>query len=378
MSIHCCETNKCTGSVYNNWFLICRLCKKKSFIECLRNRDEMRTKELLRLFELMSFYTMSDGREVLKIDKPENPNKVAAFSHMFNPDSPFGIVCDVCIHKNEIANEAGYTSTKSKTEHHNTDIERAETDTKNTSKLKPPSTDFDDNYCDVYAIHVSKFHEDVESDFIVSHITEKTDINPDFFKVEKLTTKRRRRVKYSSFKIITLKEEIYRKILNHEVWSPDYTARRFEKYRNRKFSQHTKQQHRHRTTRNQHRAQKHGHQQNTNNKKFGNKNSNNNNNNRNNPNRPLNRRHDNRNNKPRGKSWSNNDDQPRYQQHHYRHQGNVMKNHEQLSYQNYPAPFWYPQQYIQPPIHGYQTLPQQQQIYSMPQMYQPFNLQFHH
>ena len=95
---HCCETNKWEGKRYNKLFLNCRFCKKKIFVECLRRRDELRTKELLIVFGLMTKTTETDGSykwEVL----PENPNKTAAFNQMFNVDSPFGIICEACVLK---------------------------------------------------------------------------------------------------------------------------------------------------------------------------------------------------------------------------------------------------------------------------------------
>ena len=95
---HCCKTEKCQGKKYHGWSLNCRFCKNDIFVECLRNRETPRTKDLLHFFGLMNKTPNGNGGFKWEPDNT-NPNNVSTFNHMFNVDSPFGIICDVCMTK---------------------------------------------------------------------------------------------------------------------------------------------------------------------------------------------------------------------------------------------------------------------------------------
>lgn len=371
--IHCCEKGKCKSERYMDWSLNCRICKNIIYIQCLREQDELRTKKILTLFKLMQLDTEDNAYRV----DIANQNDIVAFNEMFNVDSIFGIICNGChfkYNKKQQKKDDGSGSNQIERKKGEENINENHCESINTSKLRPPppktSIEIDNVMNDVYSIHVSKFHDETEPDFIVSHIIEHTALSPDVFKVEKLTTKRRRKIKYASFKIVTLTHAIYRTIIDPDIWSPDYTARRFEKYRNRKPQNHSKHYHIQKINKHQYRNKYQGRQNNYNN----------NNNNRHHQNRPFNRRHDNRNNKSRGKSWSNRDSRPQRQSipRNNRFKNEFMPNHfPHLPQQHYQAPFIYQQQYHQPPIQGYPTLAHQYpQMYPMQHFYQSSNTQF--
>lgn len=97
--------------------------------------------------------------------------------------------------------------------------------------LKPPDEDNDDNKS-VYEIHVSKFHMDTKESDIEKHICEKLKIKADLVKVEKIMSKNfgtRMERKYISFKIITLKKQIFKNIMDENVWLPHFKVREFKR-----------------------------------------------------------------------------------------------------------------------------------------------------
>lgn len=76
---------------------------------------------------------------------------------------------------------------------------------------------------EVYAIHVSRFPLNIVVDDIIQHIMNNTEIiNPDAFKIERLD---KLGSDFISFKISTLKHDVYKMIL--DIWAPHYTARNF-------------------------------------------------------------------------------------------------------------------------------------------------------
>lgn len=102
----------------------------------------------------------------------------------------------------------------------------------NTSNLKPPdkSTTNDNESSDgVYMIHVSRFHINTNEMDLQKHIMDNTDIsNDDTFKINKLVSQREEnKNKYVSFKITTLNRDEYVKIMNENIWLPDFQARDF-------------------------------------------------------------------------------------------------------------------------------------------------------
>ena len=81
----------------------------------------------------------------------------------------------------------------------------------------------------VFSIHVSKFHRDATIDDVISLIRDKTDLDPITFKVVKMSNRKisdKKRV-FASFKVSTLYEDSCNKIIDKNVWSPDYIASPF-------------------------------------------------------------------------------------------------------------------------------------------------------
>lgn len=102
----------------------------------------------------------------------------------------------------------------------------------NNTQLKPPDkTENNDieSSDGIYRIHVSRFHINTTELDIQKHILDNTNIsNVDTFKIHKLVSQREEnKSKYVSFKITTLKREDYMKIINENIWLPDFQARNY-------------------------------------------------------------------------------------------------------------------------------------------------------
>ncbi|XP_055306710.1 uncharacterized protein LOC129571002, partial [Sitodiplosis mosellana] len=208
---HSCETNNCNGSRYYGWSLNCRFCGKKIFVECLRQLDELRTKELLHAFELMSKTVRSDGTFEWKI-LSDKPSKYSEFLQMFSADSIFGITCHCCATKfNKITTEM---------EHREVSIQRlseeivksvnksiqnklnnglidlgasssaSHSDNKNTNPKKTPGPQKITPINGIYSIHVSRLPKDATSDDVTAIIIANSEIHTDAFSVEKIPNKR--------------------------------------------------------------------------------------------------------------------------------------------------------------------------------------------
>lgn len=82
----------------------------------------------------------------------------------------------------------------------------------------------------VYAIHISKFPKDSTIDDVVSVILDKTDLHTNSFKVEKMSISkiRGKHRDFSSFKVSTWFQEVGEKIIDSNVWSPNYIASPFK------------------------------------------------------------------------------------------------------------------------------------------------------
>lgn len=98
--------------------------------------------------------------------------------------------------------------------------------------LKPPeglNKSNSDPKNGIYMIHVSKFHVGTTENDIENFIIENTEIkNGESFKVTKIINyKDENKDKYVSFKINTLKYENYVKIMNDELWLPNFRAREY-------------------------------------------------------------------------------------------------------------------------------------------------------
>lgn len=112
----------------------------------------------------------------------------------------------------------------------------------NNTHLKPPErieNNENDSINGVYMIHVSRFHINTTEMDIQKHILDNTNIsNSDTFKINKLISQREEnKNKYASFKITTLKRDDYTKIINENIWLPDFQAR---DYKDNNFETRTK------------------------------------------------------------------------------------------------------------------------------------------
>lgn len=247
---HSCETNNCNGSRYYGWSLNCRFCGKKIFVECLRQLDELRTKELLHAFELMSKTVRSDGTFEWKI-LSDKPSKYSEFLQMFSADSIFGITCHCCATKfNKITTEV---------EHREVSIQRlseeivksvnksiqnklnnglidlgasssaSHSDNKNTNPKKTPGPQKITPINGIYSIHVSRLPKDATSDDVTAIIIANSEIHTDAFSVEKIPNKRFKgnSRNFSSFKISTLSHEVCNKIITLDDWDPNYIVKPF-------------------------------------------------------------------------------------------------------------------------------------------------------
>lgn len=78
-------------------------------------------------------------------------------------------------------------------------------------------------------IYVGQFVTGIQSDDIVAHIVDKTEINPDLFCVEKLVGPNEdvKRKTFVSFKISTFSTKVYDLIIDDKVWGPNQSARPF-------------------------------------------------------------------------------------------------------------------------------------------------------
>lgn len=230
---HCCKTEKCEGKRYHSWALNCRFCKNDIFVECLRNQDGLRTKELLVFFGLMNKTQNENGSFNWETNNT-NPNKVSTFIHMFNVDSPFGITCNVCF--NKLAGRQNSSDTASQSNSNSIPA----------INIKPPDNKPKQNVLidskapdspsiiaekEKYAIYVSKFHTTVGCSDIIGHITSKTDIKDcNLFTVTKLLKRKinPKNIHFVSFKISTADQLIYNTILDKNVWGPEFTAIPFD------------------------------------------------------------------------------------------------------------------------------------------------------
>jgi len=241
---HCCETKGCQGKVYNGWFLNCRFCQKKIVVECLRFKDELRTKQLLTVFGLMKKSLHTDGTYKYTI-LAEDPNNTAAFSTMFNVDSPFGITCEVCINKfTQQHTRSMYPKTDSATQtvQSTSRVSTNQSDDMDLTQMQPskviisrkpivmPKVDENGLYC----FYLANTDTKASSDSIVAYIMETFKLSSEVFKVVALPSKRIKRKTYNAFKLIVFTEEICELLRNNEFWTVDFRVRPFDKVRNTK------------------------------------------------------------------------------------------------------------------------------------------------
>ncbi|XP_053989868.1 myb-like protein I, partial [Hylaeus volcanicus] len=405
---HCCGKHDCKGLRYNGWSLNCRFCKEKIIVECLRNRDELRTKELLYVFGLMSKKQTDSGGfkwEVLEND----PNRTAAFSQMFNVDSPFGITCESCVEKIEMllsTHNDDNTGAGHSMPHQNvlnmqqmSDLIAESVEKKISDKLNENMTHLSDTepsnrkinmstyrktlpVCDengLYSLYISKADKSVTTEEMINYVMEKTDLNNSVFKIEMLPSRGNRKT-YTAFKLTTLSPEVCEKIMSPTNWSTEFRVRAFEKkYRMRKSKkrQNLRSEIRQELKRSNRSVNNHI------------RNNNNNNNERRGMNNQHKRRRENRsyefgyNNRNRNRN--NHNGRYNYEPRHHEHRVNHAYR-EQLPQTNMPSPFWYQMPYFYPPpqqqVHSQPTMPLFHPHYTHAQhtphqTFQPFNVQNH-
>lgn len=93
--------------------------------------------------------------------------------------------------------------------------------------LRPPDNIEKESSEDIYMIHLSRFHINTTEKDIKKHIMNNTNItNAETFRVNKLVSqKEENRKNYVSFKITTLNRDDYDKIMNENIWLPDFRSR---------------------------------------------------------------------------------------------------------------------------------------------------------
>lgn len=221
--LHCCETNKCDGSRYKNWSLNCRFCKKIIYVECLRERYETLTKELLCAFGLMIKTPQTDGSNKWEI-VTNYLTHLPILNQVFNVDSPFAVTCEICA--NKFNNEEFYSDDDSETNSpsaheketiqnvsdktvksirkdivevlntnlidlnatlshiQNATVSNIQNQTKTITKLTHEN--------DVFSLHLSRLPLETTSDEISAFIINNIKIASESFRVEQLTNNRYR------------------------------------------------------------------------------------------------------------------------------------------------------------------------------------------
>lgn len=98
------------------------------------------------------------------------------------------------------------------------------------TKLKPPQQPKNNATMNgVFEIHVSKFDNEYTENDLIEHIMQNTTIVvAEVFTVEALMSQNQSDERgYKSFKITTLKKQIYDEIMDESLWAPEFTARNF-------------------------------------------------------------------------------------------------------------------------------------------------------
>ena len=386
-------------------------------MECLRNRDKLRTKELLHFFGLMTKTSNERGGFNWGLDNTD-PNKLSTFNHIFNVDSPFGIVCDVCItkftgqqnnhdengndqkisHKDDTSKkvmndslvasiiESVSNSMKEVLNGNLINLEaslstnhRVESNVKQTVQPIAPPKQGEDG---LYSLYVSKADTKATEDSIVSYIIEKIDISTDVFKVIKLHSRRKYHKTYTAFKLIAFTDEVSKMFCKPEIWSDEFRVRAFavrkRDHRSQEFVGKRNDNNR-KPTKSTHKHKKNS--TNTNNNVHSYRNAtrqhSRDDNNMEKNSRFINKhqRHGSKfTNLQHNRQWSQND----------RNGSSYQLRNGQMSQMgipqmNLPAPFWYQMPYFHPPpqqqIHFQQSLPPTHHFQAPQGIYQPFNVQ---
>ncbi|XP_053989983.1 GATA zinc finger domain-containing protein 15-like [Hylaeus volcanicus] len=367
--------------------------------KCLRDRDELRTKKLLFMFDLMSEAKDSDGNPYFVFKGVPSVNKVNEFQQFFDENTPFGLTCEVCTAKfgshtqndngsdrSNVHKPSGSHENSNQTSQMNqpgmlpANISVSNKPNVHTKRIVIPTEDANG----LYTLYVSKADTDSSSDDIVSYLMEKANLNPDIFKVFALPSKRKYRKTYNAFKITVFTREVCELLCNSDIWSSEYRVRAFEKTRNRSNVHGRKHNDYRRTTAKSTSNSRHSNRFNNNSNKHHtrhNRNNNNNNNQRRDMNNQHRRRREDRSNEFGYHNRNRNNHNGRYN-YEPRHRVDHMHN-GQLPQTNMPPPFWYQTPYFYPPpqqqVHSQPTMPLFHPHYTHAphQNFQPFNVQNH-
>lgn len=95
--------------------------------------------------------------------------------------------------------------------------------------LLKPATKKAVNDRSIYEIHISKFDSTMTANDLTTFIISNTNIESDkLFKVEQLQSTKTNKVRETvSFKVTTLSQEVYTKIMSTSLWEPEFVARDF-------------------------------------------------------------------------------------------------------------------------------------------------------
>lgn len=230
--MHCCVRDKCTGGKYGEVSMNCMFCKNVVFLQCMRNRDELITKDLMIAFDIGAYE--EDGTFIIKI---VDFDKVARFNKIFNVDSPFAITCDVRASKHKNASIKKRNEEDDPLNRRLTNLDDESEDANDDvipTHLKKPS-----DKKSVYSVHISRFEMGTKSDQIIQRIMSKTSLNINVFSVEELTNQKRTR-NFVNFKISTVNKDVFDEIMNEKLWSPEFVAREYREFRDLPVKRHNR------------------------------------------------------------------------------------------------------------------------------------------
>lgn len=243
--IHCCVSNKCTGTIYGELVLNCKFCKNRIFLQCMRNRDEG-VKSILMAFGLGTYN--STGRYGIDIS---DTDKIATFYKLFSVDSPFAVTCEVCADKFNKFINVGNTGASSMQQNALqttpptilTSLSAPQTSTSNqrseVKELRPPveiqhdqrrnkSPEPASHVENDHKIYISKFHHSTKCNDIADFISKKTSLQiNDGFSVKKLFNKKFKPKSFVSFLVTASSSDNYEILMNEDLWGPEFTATRF-------------------------------------------------------------------------------------------------------------------------------------------------------
>ena len=271
---HSCDANYCTGQNFNGLHVKCSQCGSKTFFECIKSRNGV--DELLKLLNVIT------SENDTSLNNTHSAQK--SINSIFDHNSFFAIRCDncrastnnneikrlntelneerkkyneLCVKLSHLASSVNSTSNTTSTAIDTSNIPPANNETSNTTqKLVDTDVIQQDNHDNgirvsdqaraqgtdrknentvvlpirdengLYPIFVKTTNKLVKTDGLTKLISQRAGIDPSAFKVLHLTKNQRR--SYVSFKVITLNDQVFEKIVNKENWSEGYSVRAFD------------------------------------------------------------------------------------------------------------------------------------------------------